>query len=441
MKLAGWGNFPRVEAQLCRPRYTDELSGLLADSPSLIARGNGRSYGDAAVNPAMTVTTTAMNRIRRLDLDQGRAICEAGMLLSDLIERIVPAGWFVPVVPGTAQVSLGGMAAADIHGKNHHLEGSFGRHVDALDLLVGDGRVLTCSRQEHPELFAATLGGMGLTGIILTVTVRLIPIETAWIRQQTLVAQNLDEAMAHFEASHAVTHTVAWLDCLAGKSRLGRSLLFAGEAAGRAELPAGYRERPLETPAKTARTLPVNAPGWLLNRLSVRLFNTLYFRRGARRSQPRIVPFEAFFFPLDAIREWNRLYGRRGFVQHQCVLPLEASRSGLHAILQRTSASGCGSMLAVLKRLGPAAGPLSFPMEGYTLALDFPLRRDTLALMKELDAIVRDHQGRIYLAKDAVSDPLTLRSGYPDLGVFEKVRAAYHGQCFQSSLARRLELT
>lgn len=440
--LAGWGNYPRLESGLVNPRYIDELPRMLKSAETLIARGNGRSYGDAAVNPDLTVAMGGMNRIRAFDRQTGRITCEAGVLLADLLEVITPHGWFMPVVPGTAEVSLGGMAAADIHGKNHHIDGAFGRHVESLKMLLGDGQVIDCSVHQHPDLFAATLGGMGLTGIILELTVRLVAVESAWVRQTTREARNLDEIMEMFESGNKKPLSVAWLDCLAGRRALGRSLMFTGQIAQPDQLPKRFRERPYAIPVRRKKlTVPGWVPGGLLNRFSVSGFNRLYYRWHAASRQSRILPYPAYHFPLDGLAGWNRLYGRRGLIQHQSVLPTEASRQGLGEILGRTHRAGHGSMLAVLKKFGPGAGPLSFPMPGYTLALDFPMRADTVKLARELEAIVRDHGGRLYLAKDAVSEPQTLRSGYPELDAFERVRVACQGQCFQSSLSRRLEMT
>lgn len=440
--LSGWGNYPHIDCDLVNPRYIDELAQLLNVSESLIARGNGRSYGDAALNPGLTVATGQLNRIRAFDRQTGRINCEAGVLLSDLLEVIVPEGWFMPVVPGTAQVSLGGMAAADVHGKNHHLDGAFGRHVESMKVLLGNGQVVECSAHQHADLFAATLGGMGLTGIIVELSVRLVAVESAWIRQTTRVARDLAEIMTLFENSAEVPMSVAWLDCLAGKKSRGRSLLFCGQVAQPEQLPAGFQIRPHAIRRRRRSwSVPRRIPAGVLNRFSVAAFNRLYYHRHAAGKKARTLPYPDYYFPLDGLAHWNRLYGRRGLIQHQCVLPPEASREGLGEILERTHRAGQGTMLAVLKKFGPQAGPLSFPMPGFTLALDFPVRAETLKLCRELDAIVRDHQGRIYLAKDAASDPVTLRSGYPELEAFEQVRANYHGQCFQSSLSRRLELT
>ena len=441
MKLGGWGNYPVIEAPLVRARYADELAEFLGRSEHRIARGNGRSYGDAAVCPELTIDMRGMDRLLAFDQRAGLLRCEAGLLLQDLLDLIVPRGWFVPVVPGTSLVTIGGMAAADVHGKNHHLDGGFSRHVVSLDLLCGDGEMRQCSPSKHPELFAATLGGMGLTGIILSVTVRLRPLPSVWIEQQVRVAHGLDEAMAHFEATFDWPYSVAWIDGLARGHRLGRSLLLLGKHLQPDALPARLASRALAWSGLRMRDLPLHAPGFALNRHLVRAFNAAYFQRGARRTRPQLVGMREYFFPLDAIGQWNRLYGRRGLLQFQSVLPLAASRAGLTAMLKLTSERGAGSMLAVLKRMGESAGPLSFPMPGYTLAMDFPNTADNQRLLRELEAVSSDHGGRIYLAKDACAGPDSLRQGYPRLGEFQALRSKYQAASFRSALSDRLELT
>ena len=443
MKLSGWGRYPVLDCRMERLREPGALSGLLDRSDTLIARGNGRSYGDAALNPDLTLSMLAMDRMEAFDEETGLLTCEAGVLLSDVLDTFLPRGWFPPVVPGTKFVTVGGMIAADVHGKNHHRTGAFGAHVESLRLATADGEVRTCSRAQHADLFRATVGGMGLTGVILSASFRLEPVETAYVMAETVAAGDLDETMAVFEASRGWPNSVAWIDCLARGAKLGRSLVTRGEFMARGALPARLARTPL-LPAPASRlTIPVDAPPVLLNRASVRLFNTLHHRCGRTRGGARPVHFEPFFFPLDRIGGWNRLYGRRGFVQYQCVLPKAASPAGLAALLERVAKAGRGSFLAVLKLFGPEGeGMMSFPMEGYTLALDFPMCDGTLALLDDLDAITHRHGGRVYLAKDARYAPERMRQGYPRCGAFEAVRAKAAGGTsgFSSALSRRLAL-
>jgi decaprenylphospho-beta-D-ribofuranose 2-oxidase len=435
--LAGWGNFPRIAVRQLAPADRAAALAALTTEPALIARGNGRAYGDAALNPAATLSMLGLRGILAFDPATGRVTAEAGLLLGDLIAHVLPHGWFPPVTPGTKFVSLGGAVAADVHGKNHHGAGSFSAHVEAIDLALADGRVLACSPTAHPDIFAATCGGMGLTGVILAVTLRLLRVETSLIRQQTRRCANLADAMAAFEDTRAWTYSVAWIDCLARGAALGRSILFVGEHARRDELPAG--QGGLAPVRKRALRVPLDFPAWALNRWSVAAFNELYWRRA--RPGSALVDYDTYFYPLDAILEWNRIYGRPGFLQYQCVLPKAASAAGLTAILTRIATAGVGPFLSVLKLFGAQDGILSFPMEGFTLALDFPANPKTLALCQQLDAIVADHGGRLYLAKDARMGAALFRRGYPNLATFQTLRGQLDpsGRLW-SAQSRRLEV-
>ena len=443
MKLSGWGRYPVLDCRMERLREPDALAGLLDHNDTLIARGNGRSYGDAALNPDLTLSMLAMDRMQAFDEETGLLTCEAGVLLSDILDTFVPRGWFPPTAPGTKFVTVGGMIAADVHGKNHHREGSFGAHVESLTVVTADGEPRRCSRAEHTNLFRATIGGMGLTGVILSASFRLKPVETAFVMAETVAARDLDETMAVFETSRNWPHCVAWIDCLARGAKSGRSLVTRGEFMARGALPGRLAGDPLRPASAGRLTVPADAPPVLLNPASVRLFNALHYRLGRMRGEARPIHFEPFFFPLDRIGEWNRLYGRRGFVQYQCVLPKAESPAGIAALLERVAATGRGSFLATLKLLGPGGeGLLSFPMEGYTLALDFPMRPDTLSLLDDLDALTHRHGGRVYLAKDARCAPERIAQGYPRRDAFEAARAGAAGTPpgFSSALSRRLTL-
>lgn len=443
MKLAGWGNYPVVDATLAGPSDPRFLAERVARASTAIARGAGRGYGDAALNPDLTLSMLGLDRMMGFDPDTGRLTCEAGVMLADILALFLPKGWFPPVTPGTKFVTVGGMIAADVHGKNHHVAGSFGRHVESLDLMLADGSVVACSRAENPDLFRATVGGVGLTGIVLAATFRLIRVETAWIKHQTLVAANLAEAMDLFEQSGDWTYSVAWIDCLARGNKLGRSLLYCGAHAVMGELSEPRRAAPLSVPRKRSWRVPLPLPPGVLNRWTVRLFNERTYRRGAARAGDSVVDYDTFFYPLDWLRDWNRLY-RRGFTQYQCVFPKAASREGMLRLLKRIGDSGQGSSLSTLKLFGPQApdgGFMSFPMEGYTLALDFPVTRSVLRLFHELDAIVLDHDGRLNLAKDARAPADVIARGYPDVGEFVRVRNESGAATkFHSALSRRLAL-
>jgi len=408
MKLSGWGRFPIIDCRLEQPRTVEQLQDLVRAGGPVIARGNGRSYGDSAVNEDGTISMTHFDRMLHFDPDKGELTVEAGVLLADVISAFLPRGWFPPVTPGTRFVTIGGMIAADVHGKNHHKHGTFGRFVRWIDLIGADGAIRRCSPAEGAELFDLTIGGMGLTGIILRAAFQLIRVETGWIRQKTIGASCLTDAMDIFDREPDWTYSVAWIDCLAQGSRLGRSLVFLGEHALLGELDEKTRTAPFRTPAKRASRIPLDLPSWALNRYSVRLFNSVYHANAGRKADTRMVDWQNYFYPLDSIREWNRIYGRKGLVQFQCVLPLKTAEAGLAALLNAIASVGQGSFLAVLKKMGPERGSISFPLEGYTLALDFPANPTSLGLLEKLDAITIEHGGRFYLAKDARMSPDTL---------------------------------
>ncbi|PVH30134.1 FAD-binding oxidoreductase [Pararhodobacter oceanensis] len=420
MQLSGWGRFPRVDTRLSSPRDERALAALIAEGP-LIARGMGRAYGDSAL-AAHTVDMGRFNKMIGFDAASGQLVAEAGVTLGEVIAAFLPRGWFLSVTPGTQFVSLGGAIAADVHGKNHHSEGSFGTFVDWIDLMGGDGQVQRCSREENADLFHWTLGGMGLTGVILRAAIRLKPVESAYIRQRTIAAPDLDAALEAFEATYSATYSMAWIDCAATGAKLGHSIVMTGEHATRAELTPARRFHPYRTPAHGNLRVPFDFPGFALNPTSVRLFNEVYYRSNARKPELSTSAYGPFFYPLDSIRDWNRIYGRKGFMQFQCVVPLEAHAEGLRAILQAITRSGAGSFLAVLKRMGPQDSRLSFPMAGYTLALDFPMHQRSLDLLPELDRITLDHGGRFYLAKDSRMSAQTLRETDPRWAEFTTMR-------------------
>lgn len=438
MMLSGWGNFPRHPCRVNRPHDETELRERVAEG-GLIARGSGRAYGDSALSRRNTVDMRSFNRILGFDESNGQLVAEAGVLLEDVIGVFLPRGWFPFVTPGTKFVSLGGMIAADVHGKNHHCEGGFATFVDWIEVMGQDGDV----RRTLPgdDLFRWTLGGMGLTGVILRAAFRLRRIESGWIRQHTIPAANLAETLAIFEEHHAARYSVAWIDCLSRGAALGRSLLTLGEHARLDDLSESQRRTPFATPVRRKLRIPLDAPGFLLNRFTVAAFNRAYYKRGIARAGESLTDWDSYFYPLDAVLGWNRIYGRRGFIQFQCALPLEASVIGMTRLLETISTSGLGSFLAVLKRLGSEGGGLSFPMEGHTLALDFPATPATTALLAELDQITLAHGGRFYLAKDSRLTPDMLRQTDPRATSFRAMReAAALPSCFSSSQSERLYL-
>ncbi len=440
MTVSGWGRYPVLSAQVNAPRDLAALQRHIA-AGNAIARGNGRAYGDSAISETNTISTRHFNHMCAFDRETGQLVAEAGVLLRDIIESFLPRGWFPYVTPGTKFVTLGGMLAADVHGKNHHKDGSFAECVDWIDLIDGSGAITRCSRTENPDLFGWTIGGMGLTGVIVRAAIRLRPVESSWIRQRTLPASDLDHAIDLFEASLDATYSVAWIDCLQRGKGLGRSLVMLGEHAPVAELGDRQRVAPLAYAQKRKKTVPLDFPGWSLNRYSVQAFNKLYYWKGRRTPRETLVDWDSYFYPLDAILGWNKIYGRRGFAQFQCAIPLDQSRAGMRALIEAISAAGAGSFLSVLKRFGAQQSPFSFPMEGYTLSLDFPVNAQTLALMEQLDKVTLDHGGRFYLAKDSRMSRDTFAKSEPRLEQFIAQREKLHATpAFQSAQSERLGL-
>jgi len=435
--LSGWGRFPRADCAVVVPDTPESVAAVLT-AGNWVARGNGRAYGDAALNPAGVVSTARLSHFLAFDDVAGVLTCEAGVLLGDITDALLPRGWFAKVTPGTRFVSVGGMIASDVHGKNHHGAGSFGDCLQWVDLVLPDGRLLRASREVEPELFAATCGGMGLTGVIVRAAFGLQRVESSRIRQRTLRAADLESALAIFEAEQHATYSVAWIDGLATGARLGRSVVHLGEHARADELPAGaapFARKQVRRPG-----VPVDFPALALSWPTVKAFNEAVYRLSA--TGERLVDLDPYFYPLDAVPGWNRIYGKRGFVQYQCVLPLAESAVGLRRLLTAIAASGGASFLAVLKRMGPESfGMLSFPMEGYTLAMDFPATPSNLTLLARLDVITAEHGGRVYLSKDACTSAAAVARGYPRLEAFREVRRRFGlAGRIESMMSRRLEL-
>lgn len=437
--VAGWGRSPQIETEWLEAVDPAAARAMTADRAGLIARGNGRAYGDAAIGLEATLAMGGVDRMVRFDAQGGLLTAEAGVLLGDILTAFLPRGWFLPVVPGTRLVTLGGAIAANVHGKNHHGEGGFGRYVEAITLALPNGQTLRASRDENPDWFFHTLGGMGLTGTILDATIRLRQIETGWIRQQTVVAQNLSEAMRALEAADGATYSVAWIDCVSRGDNLGRSLVFLGEHATRGEI-ADREVFPALGAPKLA--VPFDLPGLALSWPTVSAFNEAYFRLGARKAgAPFLVPAGPYFFPLDGVAHWNRIYGRRGFVQHQCVLPPARAGEALNDMLEIITRAGNASFLAVLKKLGKGEGTIAFPFEGFTLALDFPRAPGLEPFLAQLDAVVLKAGGRLYLAKDSCQSRATFDAGYAQADAFRTFRRE-HGLAgrIASRLSDRLGL-
>ncbi|HYC28791.1 MAG TPA: FAD-binding oxidoreductase, partial [Chitinophagaceae bacterium] len=387
------------------------------------------------------VSTLKYDKILSFDTVNGIIECQSGITLDQVLEVIVPKGWFLPVTPGTKFITVGGAVASDVHGKNHHVDGCFSHHVLEMDVVVGNGEMITCSPSRYTDLFEATCGGMGLTGVITRVKFDLKRIETSYIRQKQVKAKNLDEILRLFDEYKHYTYSVAWIDCLKKGKGFGRSILILGEHATIDELNEKQKQDPLKLPKKKQITFPFNLPWWILNTFTVKAFNFLYYNKKTRREINNVVSYEPFFYPLDAILHWNRGYGKKGFVQYQFVLPLEA-KDGLVEIMNRISNAGMGSFLAVLKVFGKQDSLISFPKEGYTLALDFPVRKGLMEFLDELDEVVLKHGGRLYMSKDARMKPEVLEAGYPTLQQFKNIVNKYNpNQKLRSVQSDRLMLT
>ncbi|MCG7280294.1 FAD-binding oxidoreductase [Chryseobacterium taklimakanense] len=405
-KVTNWGNYPVVEKEVKSEDSLQKIREFILKNNEIIARGNGRCYGDAALAEHI-FSTRRLNKFISFDRLNGIIECESGVLLSEILEVIVPQGYFLYVTPGTKFITVGGAIASDVHGKNHHSEGCFSDWVTEFSIMNEKGTVLTCSRTENAELFWSTVGGMGLTGIILSAKLKLKNIETAYIKQESIKAENLDEIFKLFEESEGWTYNVAWIDCLQKGKNIGRSILMRGEHALKAELPKNLRENPLRLKQRFIPTIPFYLPAFVLNAFTVKLFNLLYFQKQRKKEIHSFVDYETFFYPLDIVSDWNKIYGKAGFIQYQMVIPIEKGKEGLQKILNVIANSGNGSFLAVLKLFGknnPEAYN-SFPLEGYTLALDFKMNNRLKKLVSELDAIVEEFGGRIYLTKDSMSRP------------------------------------
>lgn len=445
--LTGWGRTAPTVAEVRAVLQVEDaaLAVTTTDGRGVIARGLGRSYGDPAQNAGgVVLDLTALDRIRHVDAEARVAVVEAGVSLHVLMRALLPFRLWVPVLPGTAHVTVGGAIAADVHGKNHHVAGSFGNHVRSLDLLTADGSVRTLTPDDPGtrDLFWATVGGMGLTGVVLRATVALHSAETAFFLVDTERADNLEDLMERLVSGDAAyPYSVAWFDAMTTGDRLGRAVITRGRAALRNELPAKLRAKASTIAQPPPVTVPPGMPPGLLNRLTGRAFNAMWFRMAPvlRRDEPQGVT--QFFHPLDGVRDWNRLYGPHGFTQYQFAVP-DGAEQTFRDCVRTIAGSGHVSALNVLKRFGPGNdSPLSFPTAGWTLAVDLPVRPGLGGLLERLDAMVLDAGGRVYLAKDSRLAPTALRRMYPRLDDFLRVRHEVDPDgVFRSDLSRRLEL-
>jgi len=438
--VTNWGNYPVRNAEVYSLSGREELARLL-EAGRVIPRGLGRCYGDASLADHI-ISTTKYDCILSFDAVTGIIECQAGVSLEDLLNILVPQGWFLPVTPGTKFITVGGAVASDVHGKNHHVEGSFSNHVLSMEVFTPASGLVKCSPADNADLFWATCGGMGLTGIILTVKFKLKKIETAYIGQKQVKASNLDEILDLFESHKSWTYSMAWIDCLKQGKHFGRSILIVGEHAGRSGTKKLKADQYLGLPSKMKLTIPFNLPSIVLNPVSMKLFNMLVYAKNLKRTIRNVIPYEGFFYPLDSILHWNRMYGKPGFLQYQFVLPLTSGRKGLTDILTRISRKGTGSFLAVLKQFGKQESLISFPMEGYTLALDFPIRKGLFEFLDEVDRVVLDYGGRLYLSKDSRMKPEVFFKGYSRVNEFMNIVKRYNPEFkVKSDLSDRLSIS
>ncbi|UXP32427.1 FAD-binding oxidoreductase [Reichenbachiella agarivorans] len=440
-KLSNWTRFPVIEAELTEPAFCDDVIKEIDKKERVIARGNGRCYGDASLN-VQVLSTLKLNKILAFDPMTGIIEVQSGILLSDILDFIVPKGWFLPVTPGTKFITVGGAIASNVHGKNHHKEGSFSNFVESFELLQADHTIVEVCAQDNPELFDLTHGGMGLTGVVLSAKIRLKKIDNALIDTLNIKASNLEEVFELFQKHKDYTYSVAWIDCYQKGSSIGRSVLMLGEHASKEQVNGKESPKAHTSSPKPKLKMPMDLPNWALNGFTIRLFNFLYYHKQWKKQSKKLVHYEGFFYPLDSILEWNKLYGRRGFIQYQFVLPLEGSIEGLKVMLDMIRTSGYGSFLAVLKLFGAKDNEFSFPMEGYTLALDFPIKDGLFEFLDLMDEQVIKYGGRIYLSKDARMSRSTFETTYPQLPEVKSVLKKYNlGGKFESQLSKRLGLT
>jgi len=432
MSLMSWGMYPKIKNKVYQYDNEKNLDQIIKEHNELIPYGNGRSYGDSALSSNI-INVKPHDYFIDFDEESGLLHVQAGVLLSEILEYLVPRGWFLKVTPGTKLITIGGAIASDVHGKNHHVEGCFSECVKEFTIMISESESVTCSKEKTPELFRATCGGNGLTGVILDAKIYLKKINSKYLNQTTIKTKNLKETFQAFEEYLDKPYSVAWIDCLAKGDKIGKCLLMVGDFRDDGKL--NYKK-------KSQLSIPFNFPSFALNNWSVRAFNWLYYGKVKDRVSKQRVDIDTFFYPLDAIGHWNRIYGKNGFTQYQFILPKEHSFQGLEEILKEISDSGKGSFLAVLKLYGKANDNyLSFPIEGYSLALDFKIEKGLFDLLDRLDEIVVKHHGRIYLTKDVRVSKEVFEKGYPYINTFRQFRKENKMDTkFQSLQSKRVDI-
>jgi len=447
MSLSSWGRYPALKDFRQRSATTETCFEVLQQESSLIPRGLARSYGDSALAPTV-LTTAQLDKFISFDKVNGLLHCQSGVSLGNILELILPHGWFLPILPGTQFVTVGGAIASDIHGKNHHVDGCFSESIEEFTLVLADGEQKICSRSENPELFHGVCGGMGLLGLVIDAKVKLAPVQSAYLSQNSFACSNLEGSIEAFNESDDAHYSVAWLDCLAKGDKLGRSILYTAHHADASELPQQKLAlSKTKTKPSSLFSVPFTTPAFLLNPYSLGSFNSFYYRLGSKSTSieepvKKLIHYQSYFFPLDRIQHWNRLYGRKGFLQYQFVVPTDSAFHAIETVLKKITQHGKGSFLSVLKKFGAENDNLlSFPQPGFTLALDFKYQKSLFPLLNQLDAIVLDHGGRLYLAKDAQMAEDSFRKFYPDWQVFTELKQRVDPQKkFTSEQAKRIGL-
>lgn len=421
-KIAGWGNYPVMDSIIFHPQHKNEINDFVVKTDNITVRGSGRSYGDSALG-TQVVSSLRCNKIINLDEVEGTITCESGVLLSEILSATIPVGFFLPVMPGTKYITVGGAIAADVHGKNHLHKQSFSAHVLEIKMLLANGDTVICSKQNNHDLFWATCGGMGLTGFVLETKIQLLKIETAYIKQQNFCCKNLGELFSAFYKQKQFEYKVGWLDCFATQENLGKSIFTGASHCFTKDLPLPKQSNLLKVKSKKQFTVPFFMPSFLINGWAIRVMNFFRFKKAKNNCQEQILPLEQFFFPLDSILQWNKLYGRKGFLQYQYVLPAPNAEQGTKEILELIAQANDKCFLAVIKQFGKCDNHtlLSFPIEGFTVALDFKFSSSLFALFGKFDEVVMKHGGRIYLAKDARMKNEMMQKGYSKLKEFQAI--------------------
>ncbi|MDR2457771.1 MAG: FAD-binding oxidoreductase [Clostridiales Family XIII bacterium] len=445
MLLSGWGHYPKIDTVKNVPSTINKTLEQLQISQELIPRGFGRAYGDSALNDKLIISSLKLDSMISFDNHTGELETESGVTLEDILDTFAPRGWFLPVTPGTKFVTIGGAVASDVHGKNHHVAGSFGSHVSWFDIWTSSKGLVRCNSSQNSDLYYSTIGGHGLTGFITRVCLKLIKIPSVYICQTLIKAENLEEIMDLFEAYDKLPYSVAWIDCQSKGKYFGRSLFMGGYFA-EDELSKKEKTNPYLYDKHMNLFVPFNFPSFVLNSYTIKAFNALYYHKNLKKKKQSIVTYDKFFYPLDSINNWNRIYGKKGFLQYQFALPMETSKIGISSILNKIIDIGTGSFLAVLKLFGDQPkfeGNISFPQKGFTLALDFPVNKNIFDKLNELDKLVLDYGGRLYLTKDSRTTSEVFYKSYEDQILHfldTKFRWDERG-VFSSLQSKRLKLT